>query len=57
MPSNMPPDGYVRLNANIPIELHQKLKIASVMTRTPMGDLIKQFIKHELDNIIKKGIK
>ena len=57
MASNFPPEGYKRLNANIPNELHLKLKMASVMVNTPMGDLIQQLIKDELDNLLKKGIK
>lgn len=57
MASNFPPEGYVRLNANVPIELHQKLKMAGVMLRMPMGDIIQHFIKKELDETIRKGIK
>lgn len=57
MASNFPPDGDVRLSANISKELHQKLKVASVMVSKPMGELIEQLIKHELDAILKKGIK
>lgn len=57
MSSSFPPPGYVRLSANVPIELHQKLKIASVMARKPMGDLIKQLIRERLDQMLCDGIK
>ena len=57
MASNLPPEGDVRLSLNIRKEIHQKLKVASVMVSKPMGDLIEQLIKHELDAILKKGIK
>ena len=57
MPSNFPPAGYKRFNCNMPSELHLKLKMAGVMTGVPMGDLIQQLIKDELDNLLKKGIK
>lgn len=57
MASNFPPDGDVRLSANITKELHQKLKVASAMTSTTMGDLIEQLIKEKLDEILRKGIK
>lgn len=57
MASNFPPPGYVRLNANVPKEVHQKLKMASVMTGQTMGDLIQQLIKEKLDEILRKGIK
>lgn len=55
--SNFPPAGHVRLNANVPIELHQKLKMASVMVRKPMGDLIKQLIQERLDVMLREGIR
>lgn len=53
---NHPPPGQVRLNANVPIELHQKLKMASVMTRKPMGDLLKSLIQQKLDAMLREGI-
>ena len=57
MASNFPPEGHVRLNANVPIELHQKLKMAAVMTRTTMGDLLQQLIRVKLDAMLRQGIK
>lgn len=57
MASNFPPEGYVRLNANVPLELHQKLKVASAMVRKPMGDLIQQLIKEKLDAILREGVR
>ena len=55
--SGMVPDGDVRLTANVKRELHQKLKMASVMTRTTMGELIEQLIAKRLDEILSAGIK
>lgn len=55
--SDFPPEGQCRLNANVPIELHQKLKMASVMLRMPMGTIIQKFIQTELDALIRKGIQ
>ncbi len=57
MASNFPPDGYIRLNVNVPIALHQKLKVAAVMTRSTMGDLIQQLIRDELDKILRSGVQ
>jgi len=57
MASNFPPEGHIRLNANVPIELHQKLKMASVMTRTTMGELIQQLIREKLDQMLRAGVK
>jgi hypothetical protein len=57
MASNFPPDGHIRLNVNVPVALHQKLKVAAVMTRTTMGDLIQQLIREELDKILRGGIR
>jgi hypothetical protein len=51
------PNGDVRLTANIKEELHQKLKVAAVMTRTTMGDLIEQLIAEKLNEILRRGIK
>ena len=40
MASNFPPEGHIRLNANVPIELHQKLKMkrrcAKAGAKSPM---------------------
>jgi len=33
------------------------LKVAAVMTRTTMGDLIQQLIREELDKILRGGIR
>lgn len=57
MASNFPPEGHIRLNVNVPVELHQKLKVAAVMTRSTMGDLIQQLIREELDKIIRSGVR
>ena len=57
MPSNFPPKGSIRLNVNVPVPLHQKLKVAAVMTRSTMGDLIQQLIRDELDKILRDGLK
>jgi len=57
MAGNYPPEGYVRLHVNIQKELHQKLKIAGAMTSKPMGDLIKQLIRRNLDELLTAGIK
>ena len=32
----------------------EKLKVAAVMTRTTMGDLIQQLIRDELDKILRR---
>lgn len=55
--SNFPPQGDVRLTLNVRKELHQKLKIASVMTSTTMGELIEQLIGGKLDDILRAGVK
>lgn len=55
--SGQVPEGDVRLTANISSPLHTKLKMASVMTRTTMGELIEQMIAEKLDQILTKGIK
>jgi hypothetical protein len=55
--SGQVPDGDVRLTANINAPLHTKLKMAAVMTRTTMGELIEQLIAEKLDQILMKGIK
>lgn len=51
------PDGDVRMTANVRRELHLKLKMASAMTRTTMGELLEQLIAHQLDDMLKRGIK
>lgn len=51
------PAGDVRLTANIREEIHQKLKIASVMTRTTMGELLEQLITEKLNEIIRAGVR
>ena len=51
------PVGDVRFTANIREEIHQKLKVASVMTRTTMGELIEQLISEQLDSILRAGIR
>jgi hypothetical protein len=55
--SGLVPAGDVRLGANISQPLHLKLKMASAITRTTMGELIESLIAHKLDEIITKGIK
>jgi hypothetical protein len=55
--SGLVPDGDVRLTANIRKEIHLKLKMASAMTRTTMGDLIEQLITKQLDEMLARGIK
>lgn len=55
--SGMVPDGDVRLTANVRRELHLKLKMASAMTRTTMGELIEQLIARQLDDMLTRGIK
>ena len=54
--SGQVPCGDVRLTANIKNEIHQKLKIASVITRTSMGELIEQLISDKLNEILRAGI-
>lgn len=51
------PDGDVRLTVNMKSELHQKLRIASAMTRVTMGQLVEQLIKERLDEMLKAGIR
>lgn len=55
--SGQVPDGDVRLTLNVRAELHQKLKIASVMTRTTMGNLVEQLIAEKLSEVLRAGIK
>ena len=56
MKSGKVPEGDVRLTANVKRELHLKLKMASAMTRTTMGELIEQLIAKRLDDILTAGI-
>lgn len=51
------PEGDVRLTLNVREELHQKLKVASVMTRTTMGQLVEQLIAQKLDEILRSGVR
>lgn len=55
--SQFAPDGDVRLTLNVRKEIHQKLKVASVMTSTTMGELVEQLITAKLDEILRQGIK
>lgn len=55
--SGQVPAGDVRLTLNVRTELHQKLKIASAMTRTTMGELVEQLIADSLTEILRRGIK
>jgi len=51
------PAGDVRLTLNVKEELHQKLKVASAMTRTTMGQLVEQLIADQLNVILRTGIR
>lgn len=51
------PEGDARLTANVKRELHLKLKMASAMTRTTMGELIEQLIAEKLDDLLRLGIR
>lgn len=51
------PTGDVRLTLNVRNEIHQKLKVASAMTRTTMGQLVEQLIAEKLTEILKAGIR
>lgn len=55
--SHFAPEGYTRLTINLPTELHQKVKIASVLSKKTIGEIISEFIKDELELLIKKGSK
>ena len=55
--SNFPPEGDVRLTLNVRKEIHQKLKVASVMASTTMGQLVEQLITAKLDELLRQGIK
>ena len=47
------PEGCTRLTINIPTELHTKVKMAAVLNKTTVGELISNYIKHELEVILK----
>ena len=51
------PAGDVRLTLNVKEELHQKLKVASAMTRTTIGQLVEQLIADQLNVILRTGIR
>ena len=51
------PAGDKRLTLNVKRELHQKLKMASVMTGATMGELVEKFIHTQLDELLRKGLK
>lgn len=55
--SGQVPDGDVRLTVNVKKELHLKLKMASAMTRTTMGELIEHMVAKQLDEMLTRGIK
>jgi hypothetical protein len=55
--SGQVPHGDVRLTLNVKTELHQKLKVASAMTRTTMGELVEQLIADSLTEILRRGIR
>ncbi len=55
--SGLVPVGDVRLTANVRMELHQKLKMASVMTRVTMGELIEKLIADKLNDMLRQGVK
>ena len=57
MKGNLPPAGDVRLTCNISKSLHRNLKMAAVITNTTMGELIEKFIRDQLDDLLRKGIK
>jgi predicted HicB family RNase H-like nuclease len=55
--SGQVPQGDVRLTLNVREELHQKLKIASAMTRVTMGQLVEQLIADKLNDMLRAGIR
>lgn len=57
MASNFPPDGYVRLNVNLPHEVHKHLKMVATMTETTMSNLIKDLITDKLQEMLREGIQ
>lgn len=46
--SGLVPDGDVRLTANIRLDLHLKLKIASAYRRTTIGEILEELIETHL---------
>jgi ParG protein len=42
------PEGDVRLAVNMDKKLHKKLKLASVMRETTIGDLLEELVKKHL---------
>jgi predicted HicB family RNase H-like nuclease len=55
--SGQVPQGDVRLTLNVREELHQKIKIASAMTRVTMGQLVEQLIADKLNDMLRAGIR
>lgn len=55
--SGQVPSGDKRLTLNVKRELHRKLKHASVITDTTMGEIIEKLIQKPLDDLLKKGLK
>ena len=55
--SHFAPTGDVRLTLNVREHLHRDLKMASVLTRTTMGELIEQLIAEKLKEILRAGIR
>ena len=51
------PAGDVRLTLNVRAEIHQKLKVASAITRITMGQLVEKLIKDKLDEILRGGFE
>lgn len=47
--SNFPPEGHVRLTANLPRELHASMKVRAASTGTSMTDLLVKWIKQGLE--------
>ena len=46
-----------RLTLNMRREIHQKLKHASVVTETTMGQIVEQLVVEHLDKIMRSGIR
>ena len=51
--SGLIPDGDVRLTANINLNIHHRLKVASVTHRTTMGEIIERLIAKHLNDVLK----
>lgn len=47
------PEGCTRLTINLPTDLHTKVKMAAILNKTTVGDLVSKFIQHELEIILK----